>query len=125
MNARIASAVCAALLLLGLAAPPAPAKRAEIKATIVGQPYVVASTLTGLPVLISRMSTKRAGLKSPLGVVYVPRRTMVQTPDGESLPGLLRLGDRFKANARVTREARRSVYARIKLKRITVYRRAK
>ena len=127
MPARLTvSALCAALLLLTLGAASAPAaKKKLIKASILGNPYVISASTSALPVLLTRMSAERARLKSPLGVVYVPRKRLIKTPDGKLLPYQLRVGDRFKTRVRVTREVRRAIYARIHLKKIRVYKRNK
>jgi BMFP domain-containing protein YqiC len=123
--ARLTAALFAALLTLALGASPASAaKTRTIKATIVGNPYVISDVTSGLPVLISRKSAKVARLKSPLGVLRVPRLRAVPTPDGTRLPANLRVGDRLRTRVKVTRAVRRAVYAQMRGKRLSVYKRS-
>lgn len=114
-------------LALVVAAVPASAqaKSANLKGTVVGAPYAAGAATTAVPVLISKQSAKDAGLKSPSGVVILRRKRTVATPEGSVLPGRLRLGDRWKGSATISRSERKAVYSRISLKKITVYRRSK
>lgn len=124
-RALIATGALAVLLAVPAVEAHAAPRAAQLKGTIVGAPYVASARSTALPVLISKQSMKRARLKSPIGVLIVPRRRTVSTPDGRVLPGNLRLGDRWKGRARISRANRRELYTRIALKRIDVYRRSK
>ncbi|HWC28011.1 MAG TPA: hypothetical protein VG474_15580, partial [Solirubrobacteraceae bacterium] len=125
-------ALITAVLLLALPAtaaeaksPKRGAKTVQLKGTVVGSPYVASPSKSAVPVLITKQSAKRAGLASPVGVVIVPRRRLVATPEGRVLPGQLRLGDRWKGRTRISRSTRKAVYTRIAMKRIDVYRRSK
>lgn len=119
--------VTAALATLAVA-PTAEAKRAKttvLKGTVVGAPYIASGKRTAIPVLISKQTARRARLKSPVGVLIVPRRRAVPTPDGKVSPSRLRIGDRWRGRARITNHARRAIYTRVSMKRAVVYKRSK
>lgn len=129
MTRKLTIAVATAALAATAAAPAvadaAPKRASALKGTVVGAPYVASSTTTAIPVLISKQTAKRARLKSPIGVLVVPRRRAVRTTEGNVMPSALRLGDRWKGSAQISSEARRAVYSRISLKKVTVYKRSK
>jgi uncharacterized phage infection (PIP) family protein YhgE len=100
------------------------ASAAQLKGQVVGSPYS-ADVRTAIPVLLSRVSAKRAGLSSPVGIFIVPRRKLVTTPDGRVLPSRLRPGDRLEATARVGGQARHTPYFRLSLHNVVVKRRSK
>lgn len=115
-----------ALITAALVAPAAaPAASAIVKGQVVGSPYVADATRTAVPVLLSKETARGAKLKSPLGVVIMPRRTAVPTPSGSVLPGRLRLGDRFTGRITITKEARAATYPRLAIKRTRVTKRSK
>ena len=113
---RRAAAVLTALL--AVLALPAAASAVTLKGTVVGSPYVGSQTRTAIPVLFSKQTAKAAGLTSPLGLLVVPRKGTVTTPDGAVRPGNLRLGDKFKLNVRVAKSVQKAVYPRLELKRL-------
>lgn len=116
----------AALLSTALAVLFAtPAHAATLKGQVIGTPYVADSARTAVPVLFSKESAKKAKLKSPLGLVIVPRRKSIPAPGGAVLPARLRLGDRFTASAPVGKDAKSAAYPRVTLKQVSVIKRAK
>lgn len=121
------TALCAVSAIAPAVAPAAKVKKAALRGQVVGTPYV-ADTRTAVPVLLSKESARKAGLKSPIGVMLLPRTSNVPTPGGgKSKPGNLRLGDKFRAVGEITKEARGAVYARVNAVPTTfeVYRRGK
>jgi hypothetical protein len=120
MNARIAVAVATAALAF-----PASAHAALLKGTVTGSPYLAGPTTAAVPVTFSKQSAQRAGLRSPVGVIVVPRRHAVPTPEGPVAPTALRLGDRFRFAAAVPAEARAAVYTRLATSRLSVYKRSR
>lgn len=89
------------------------ATASTLKGAIAGSPYVADAKRSAIPVLFAKESARRAHLRSPLGIVIVPRLSRVATPAGGVKPGGLRLGDRFALSARPSRAARRALYPRI------------
>jgi hypothetical protein len=114
--------VAAAAAFLSLAAP---ASGALLKGTVTGSPYVASGASTAVPVTFSKQTAARAGLRSPVGVIVVPRRRMVPTPDGPVRPTALRLGDRFRFSSSVPAAARAAVYTRLATSRLSVYKRSR
>lgn len=101
-------------LLAGLTLA-APAHAALLKGTVTGSPYVATASTSAIPVIFSKQTARQAGLRSPVGVVIVPRRVHLRVPGKERavLPGRLRLGDRFRFDVRIPKAARRAVYTRL------------
>jgi hypothetical protein len=126
--ARHASRSAAVLALLAVLPSTAEAKgharTAFLKGQIVGTPYV-AGNRSAIPVLLSKQTARRAGLRTPVGVVILPRTRPVATPAGKVKPGNLRLGDRFHARGVITMTTRRAAYPRIAMRSLRVTRRGK
>jgi hypothetical protein len=119
MIGRMTALVAATFLI----APNAHA--ALLKGTVTGSPYVASSTATAVPVTFSKQSAQRAGLRSPVGVLVVPRRRAIPAPGGAVLPTALRLGDRFRFTSAVPAAARAAVYTRLATSRLSVYKRSR
>lgn len=107
----------AALMALTLVAAPAPAaaaKRATLKGQVVGQPYKAKKRIA-VPVLLDQRNARRARLRSPLGVLLLPKRQKVAVKGERAriAPVLLRVGDRLRARARMSKKLRRAAYWRI------------
>src|SRR3954462_11607126 len=119
MIGRMSALTAAAFLI----APNAHA--ALLKGTVTGSPYVASATATAVPVTFSKQSAQRAGLRSPVGVIVVPRRRAVPTPEGRVTPTALRLGDRFRFATHVPKAARAAVYTRLATSRLSVYKRSR
>src|SRR4051812_1148286 len=114
------TALAAATFLI---APSAHA--ALLKGTVTGSPYVASPGSAAVPVTFSKQSAQRAGLRSPVGVIVVPRRRAVPTPEGRVTPTALRLGDRFRFATNVPKAARAAVYTRLATSRLSVYKRSR
>jgi len=122
--AHLVAPFAGALSIVAVVPAVAPAASSAVKGQVVGSPYVADATRTAVPVLLSKESARAAKLKSPLGVVIVPRRATMSTPSGAVLPGRLRLGDRFSGRATVTKEAKGATYPRLALKGMKVTKRS-
>lgn len=129
---RIAAHVAAAVLVAALGTPSAlaaPAKKqrakvATLKGQVVGQPYT-AGKRTAMPILLDAKSARRAKLKSRLGVLQLSAKRL-KAPRGKRIaPGLLRVGDRVRARAKVRRAARRAGYWQLSTRRLEVRKRSK
>src|SRR3954467_970349 len=103
----------------------APARAALLKGTVTGSPYVASATAAAVPVTFSKQTAQRAGLRSPVGVIVVPRRRAIPTPEGRVTPTALRLGDRFRFATTVPKTARAAVYTRLATSRLSVYKRSR
>jgi len=114
------AAVAAATFLI---APNAHA--ALLKGTVSGAPYVASPTTTAVPVTFSKQTADRAGLRSPVGVLVVPRTRKVPAPGGAVVPTALRLGDRFRFSAAVPKAARAAAYTRLATSRLVVSKRSR
>lgn len=121
---RLLTLAATAAAALTLPTGAASAATVQLKGQVVGTPYP-SGTRTAIPVLFTKGSADKARLKSPLGVAIVPRAKSVKVPGGASLPGRLRVGDRFRAKSRVSRAARTSVYPRLTLTGLTVTQQSK
>src|SRR3954470_10232909 len=119
MTGRMTAVVAAAFFLL---APNAHA--ALLKGTVTGSPYVASATAAAVPVTFSKQTAQRAGLRSPVGVIVVPRKRAIPTPEGRVTPTALRLGDRFRFATHVPKAARAAVYTRLATSRLSVYKRS-
>src|SRR5690349_24664457 len=106
-----------------LIAPPAHA--ALLKGTVTGSPYVASATAAAVPVTFSKQTAQRAGLRSPVGVIVVPRGRRIPALGGAVTPTALRLGDRFRFATVVPRAARTAVYTRLATARLSVYKRSR
>jgi conjugal transfer/entry exclusion protein len=114
----------AAVVIASLAALAGSASATMLKGQVVGSPYS-SDVRTAIPVLLSRVSAKRAHLDSPVGVFIVPRKATIPTPDGPVIPARLRPGDRLQAAGRVGGAARSATYFRLGLRNVVVKRRSK
>ena len=121
MYARTLLFTLAALVLVNVQE----AHGALLKGTVTGAPYVASPTTVAVPVTFSKQSAARAGLRAPVGVLVVPRRRSVPTPEGVALPSGLRLGDRFRFSASVPKAARAAAYTRLATSRLAITKRAK
>lgn len=102
----------ASVALLGAPASAHAAKAATLKGQVVGQAYKAKKRIA-VPVLLDQRSAKRARLKSPLGVLLLPKKKVkVKGQRARVAPELLRIGDRMRARARLSRTARRAAYWR-------------
>ena len=101
------------------------AHAALLKGTVSGSPYVASPTATAVPVTFSKQTATRAGLRSPVGVIVVPRRRAIPAPGGAVTPTQLRLGDRFRFTTTVPAAARAAVYTRLATSRLRVYKRSR
>ena len=120
MIGRLTVATTAATLLI---APPAHA--ALLKGTVTGSPYIASPTAAAVPVTFSKQTAQRAGLRSPVGVIVVPRGRKVPAPGGAVTPTALRLGERFRFATVVPKAARAAVYTRLATSRLSVYKRSR
>jgi predicted nucleic acid-binding Zn-ribbon protein len=109
MRRTLATAICLSALAI---VPVSQAQAASLKGQVVGTPYVAGSK-SAVPVLLTRQSARKARLRSPLGLLLVSRSRAVPVPGGSVVPGRLRVGDRFSATSRVSRDAKRAVYPRL------------
>lgn len=101
-------------LVLGIMAAPAGAAAPELRGVVSGSPYGASSGYIAVPVLYSKMSARRTGLKSPVGLMVIKRSSRVKVNGAPSTrPVGLRVGDRFKGNAEVSSLNRRIFYPRI------------
>src|SRR3954454_2496799 len=98
---------------------------ALLKGTVTGSPSIASPTAAAVPVTFSKQTAQRAGLRSPVGVIVVPRTRKVPPPDGALAPTALRLGDRFRFATTVPKAARAAVYTRLATARLSVYRRSR
>jgi len=116
-----------ALVALGLMAVPAGAAPPELRGVVSGSPYGASGGYIAVPVLYSKMTARRVGLKSPVGLMVVKRTARIKVTDApSSLPINLRVGDRFKGNAEVSALNKRIFYPRITFDRApSVYFRSK
>src|SRR3954463_3342258 len=103
----------------------APAHAALLKGTVTGSPYVASRTAAAVPVTFSKQTATRAGLRSPVGVIVVPRSRKIPAPGGPVTPTALRLGDRFRFTTAVPKAARAAVYTRLATSRLSVYQRSR
>src|SRR3954452_21379617 len=101
------------------------AHAALLKGTVTGSPYVASATAAAVPVTFSKQTAQRAGLRSPVGVIVVPRKRAIPTPEGRVTPTALRLGDRFRFATTVPKTARAAVYTRLATSRLSVYKRSR
>jgi prefoldin subunit 5 len=97
-----------------------------MRGVVSGSPYGASKGQMAVPVLFSKTTARRAGLKSPVGVIILKRSQMVKVAGGSSaLPIQLRTGDRFKGVGRVNLLQRRVFYPRIVFANAAVYFRSK
>ncbi len=80
--------VVATIVALGALAVPAPAA-VTLKGTVTGTPYVVAKR-TAVPVLLTSGSTRKAKLRSPAGVILLPRTSTVKITTGRIIGTVIR-----------------------------------
>src|SRR3954447_3245067 len=120
MTGRLTVVTFAATLVI---APPAHA--ALLKGTVSGSPYVASPSAAAVPVTFSKQTATRAGLRSPVGVIVVPRSRKIPAPGGAVTPTALRLGDRFRFTTAVPKTARAAVYTRLATSRLSVYKRSR
>ena len=103
----------AAALLIAMVAP-ASAAAPELRGVVSGSPYGASSGYIAVPVLYSKMTARRVGLKSPVGLMVVKRTQRIKVAGAQTtLPVGLRVGDRFKGNAEVTDLNKRIFYPRV------------
>lgn len=99
---------------LAVMAAPAGAAAPELRGVVSGSPYGASQGYIAVPVLYSKMTARRAGLKSPVGLMVIKRTSRVKVNGGPStLPVGLRVGDRFKGVAPVSALNKRIFYPRI------------
>ena len=104
----------AALIAAAVMAVPAGAAAPELRGVVSGSPYGASGGYIAVPVLYSKMSARRAGLVSPVGLMVVKRNARVKVNGApSSLPINLRVGDRFKGSAPVSALNKRIFYPRI------------
>src|SRR3954471_22285890 len=115
--------IVATTALTLLVAPPAHA--ALLKGTVTGSPYIASRTAAAVPVTFSKQTAQRAGLRSPVGVIVVPRSRKIPAPGGAVTPTALRLGDRFRFTSAIPKAARTAVYTRLATSRLSVYKRSR
>lgn len=97
-----------------VAAAPASAATPELRGVVSGSPYGASSGYVAVPVLYSKMSARRTGLRSPVGLMVIKRNQRIKVSGAPStLPVGLRVGDRFKGNAEVSDLNKRIFYPRI------------
>jgi uncharacterized protein YukE len=114
--------------LAAIAALPAVANAASVpmRGVVSGSPYGASNGQMAIPVLFSKDTASKAGLKSPVGVIIVGRNQKVQLPGGGStIPVNLRNGDRFKGTGIVGALQRKVFYPRIVFPTAIVYFRSK
>jgi uncharacterized coiled-coil protein SlyX len=117
---RLTVAVLVVVLLLVPAASGAAAS--TLKGTVAGSPYVADGKHSAVPVLFAKESARRAHLRSPVGIVILPRLSRLATPAGGVKPGGLRVGDRFTLSERPSRTALRALYPRIETRKAARFR---
>jgi hypothetical protein len=123
MPSLVRPAVLLAVAVGAAVAAPA-AGAASLKGQVVGSPYVADAARTAVPVLFSKQSARAAHLRSPLGLLIVNRRAKLAAPGGAVTAGLLHLGDRFRATARVPAGARTDTFPRIPARSFAVTKRS-
>src|SRR5688572_10686863 len=93
---------------------PAATATPELRGVVSGSPYGASQGYIAVPVLYSKMSARRVGLKSPVGLIVVKRTQRINVNGASgTLPVGLRVGDRFKGNAEVSALNKRIFYPRI------------
>ena len=114
MIRRVVVLALGALLALALTAVPAGAAAPELRGVVSGSPYGASGGYVAVPVLYSKMTARRVGLKSPVGLMVVKRTERIKvTGAPSSFPINLRVGDRFKGVAEVSALNKRIFYPRI------------
>lgn len=116
---------CAALIALPASAN---AQLPQLRGVVSGSPYGASGGQMAIPVLFSKQTLRKTGLKSPVGVIILKRNQRVKLPNGAgyALPVNLRNGDRFKGYGPVSSVNKRTFYPRVVLKkRPAVYFRSK
>ena len=122
---RIAAIIAA---LAAIAALPTVANAATVpmRGVVSGSPYGASGGQMAIPVLFSKVTASKAGLKSPVGVIIVGRNQKVQLPGGgTTIPINLRTGDRFKGTGIVGSLQRKVFYPRVVFPTAIVYFRSK
>jgi hypothetical protein len=122
--------LAAAAAATGLAAvgpvAAADAKSIPMRGVVSGSPYGASNGQMAIPVLFSKVTATKAGLRSPVGVIIVKRAQKVKLPDGTTtIPVNLRTGDRFKGTGQVGSLQRRVFYPRVVFPQASVYFRSK
>jgi chromosome segregation ATPase len=127
MKLSVAVAIAALVAVASTAAPAvaAPSKVRTLTGQVTAAPYVVKRKVV-VPVLLDQKSARRAKLRAPVGVLLVKKSKKVKVRGQRQrvAPDLLRAGDRLRARAKTTREARRAAYWRMSPKKFTVTKRS-
>jgi hypothetical protein len=124
-GSRIAVAV-AALAATALVPAVASAQSMKLRGVVSGSPYGASDGQMAVPVLFSKITSRDAGLKSPVGVIILKRSQKVKLPDGSrTLPVDLRTGDRFKGVGDIGSLQQRVFYPRVVFSKPQVYFRSK
>ena len=110
------AAVAVAVVVFAAVPSVAGARIQELRGVVSGSPYGASNSSMAIPVLFSKMTASKAGLKSPVGVIILKRTQRVKLPGGgTSLPVNLRTGDRFKGVGQISPTNRRTFYPRVPL----------
>jgi polyhydroxyalkanoate synthesis regulator phasin len=123
---RLAALVVAIAAVAALPAT-ADARSIKLRGVVSGSPYGASGGQMAIPVLFSRITSRDAGLRSPVGVIIVKRNARVKLPNGTgyALPVNLRTGDRFKGVGTIGTLQRRVFYPRVVFRKPVVYFRSK
>lgn len=115
---KLAIRLAAVMAIALVAAPTAGAAKPRAKVmTLTGQvmaaPYADGRKVV-VPVLVDRLSLRRAKLRAPVGVLLLKkaRSVKVRGQRARVAPALLRAGDRLRARVKVTRVVRKASYWR-------------